>query len=64
MVKHVREKVEDHYWLCDGLYDDCREWFVTEHDGDTDSGRDDTECSGSNDGSGAEDDGNESSMDD
>ena len=54
--------MEDHYWLCDGLYEDSMEWFVTEHDEDTDSGSDDTECSGSDDGSGAEDDGGESSM--
>ena len=64
VVKHVGEKVEDHYWLYDGLYEDCTKWFVIEHDGDTDSGSDDTECSGSDDGSGAEDDRDESSMDD
>ena len=40
------------------------EQFVIEHDGDTDSGRDGTECSGSDDGTGAEDYCDESSMDD
>ena len=57
-------KVEDHYWLCDGLYEDCLEWFVIEDDGDTDSDSNDTEYLGSDDGSGAEDDGGEPSLDD
>ena len=38
--------------------------FVIEHDGDTDCGSDETYCSSSHDGSGPEDDGDESSMDD
>ena len=40
------------------------ERFVIQHDGDTGSGSSDTTCSGSDDGSGAEDGGDESSMDD
>ena len=63
VVKHVEKKVEDHYWLYDGLYEDCVEQIVIEHDRDTDSGSDDTECSGSDDGSSAEGNGDESSMD-
>ena len=55
--------MEDHCLLCDGLYEDCMEQFVIEHDGDTDSGSDNTKCYGSDDGSGAEDDDDESSMD-
>ena len=61
--KTCQGEVQDCYWLCDGLYEDCVERFVIEHDGDADSGSDDTKCSGSDDGSGAEG-GDESSMDD
>ena len=56
--------MKDHCWLCDGLYEEYMGRFVIERDGHTDSGSDDTECSGSDDGSGAEDDGDELSMDD
>ena len=30
LIDHVREKVEDHYWVCDGLYQQCVRWFFIE----------------------------------
>ena len=27
LIKHVQEKIEDHYWEHDGLYEDMMEWF-------------------------------------
>ena len=57
VIMYVREKVEGHYWSCDGLHEDCVKRFVIKPDGDTDSGSDNTQCSCSDDGSGAEDDG-------
>ena len=40
LIKHVQEKVEDHYWSCDGLYGQYVSRFVikcggsdSEHDG-------------------------------
>ena len=38
LIKHVQEKKEDHYWACDGLYQQVVEWFIIQFgDGDSDS---------------------------
>lgn len=38
LVKHVQEKVEDHYWACDGLYQQVVERFIIQFgEGDSDS---------------------------
>ena len=39
LIKHVQEKVEDHYWSCDGLYQRVVERFVIQF-GDGDSNPD------------------------
>ena len=28
LIRHVREKVEDHYWSCDGLYQQRTQRFI------------------------------------
>ena len=41
LIRHVREKVEDHYWSCDGLYQQCTQRFIIrfgEGDSDSDGG--------------------------
>ena len=64
VIKHFREKVGGHYWLWDDLCEDGVERLVIEHDGDTDSGSNDIECSGSDAGSDAEYGDDEYSVDD
>ena len=39
LVRHVREKVEDHYWSCDGLYKQYTQQFIKEF-GDSESNSD------------------------
>ena len=46
----MREKVEDHYWSCDGLCEQYTQWFIIQFgDSDSDSGTDSStsgeECS-------------------
>ena len=36
LIRHVREKVEDHYWSCDGLYEQRIQRFIIEF-GESDS---------------------------
>ena len=43
LVLHVREKVEDHYWSCDGLYQQYTNRFVIQFGEESDS--DDTASS-------------------
>ena len=41
LIRHVREKVEDHYWSCDGLYQQRTQRFIIqfgESDSDSDGG--------------------------
>ena len=39
LVEHVRDKVEDHYWTSDGLYQQYVEQFIIHfNDGDNDNG--------------------------
>ena len=44
LIKHVQEKVEDHYWSCDGLYGQYVSRFVIEFGGS------DSESDGGSDG--------------
>ena len=38
LIRHVSEKVEDHYWSCDGLYLQCTQCFIIQFgEGDCDS---------------------------
>ena len=37
LVVHVREKVEDHYWSCDGLYEQYTSHFIIQLGGESDS---------------------------
>ena len=56
LVKHVRKKVEDHYWDCDGLYQQFVDQFIIQFvDGDSDCDDENdasslAECDGSTDG--------------
>ena len=56
LIKHVREKVEDHYWDCDSLYQQFVDRFIIRFgDGDSDSDDENdasslAECDGSTDG--------------
>ena len=60
LIRHVREKVEDHYWSSDGLYEEYIRWFVIQFGGDSDS---DTASSDDSDSDHDTDDGGTSNED-
>ena len=38
LIRHLREKVKNHYWSCDGLYQQCTQRFIIQFgEGDSDS---------------------------
>ena len=41
LIVHVQEKVEDHYWSCDGLYEQYVDRFIIPLGGESDSDDDD-----------------------
>ena len=50
LIKHVKQKVENHYWRADGLNEELLERFIINTDSDTsdsDSGEDDGSMEGS-----------------
>ena len=50
LIKHVEEKVENHYWRADGLNEELLERFIINTDSDT-SDSSDSSDSGEDDGS-------------
>ena len=42
LIVHVQEKVEDHYWSCDGLYEQYVDRFIIPLGGESDSDDDDS----------------------
>ena len=57
LIRYVREKVKDHYWSCDGLYQQCTQRFIIqfgEDDSDSDGGSSGEETCRSDDGSSGE----------
>lgn len=40
LIKHVQEKIEDHYWEHDGLYEDMMERFIIQVGNDSSSSED------------------------
>ena len=37
LIRHVQEKIEDHYWSCDGLYRQHVQLFIIQFGGSSDS---------------------------
>ena len=57
LIRHVREKVKDHYWSCNGLYQLCTQRFIIqfgEGDPDSDGGTSGEETCMTDDGSSEE----------
>ena len=50
MIKHVEDKVEDHYWEADGLNEELLERFIITNSSDDDSSDDEGVNKGFSDG--------------
>ena len=49
MIKHVQDKVEDHYWEADGLNEELLERFIINNSSDSDNDSDDAAADDVND---------------